>query len=259
MQMPMLSCSMPDSDCNFCGSQLLTWLDANFTVSKAVYYPNSDAKGTETGACEYGAFGATLNNGDVSASASLYRNGVGCGACYQVRCTNPYYCSPSGVTIVITDSGASDGTDFILSQHALAGMGQNKDAGATLLNLGYVGIEYRRVPCIYPGKNIIFKITESSHFPYYFEFEIWYQQGNQDIIAVQLCEIVNLTCQLLSRTHGAVWAAVSPPSGPLSIRMLFSSGAPHGGSQKWLVPTSIIPQNWTAGATYDSGVQVQLQ
>jgi len=163
--------------------------DANFTTSKAVYYPNSETRGTETGSCEYGAYGATLNNGDVSASASLYRNGVGCGACYQVRCTNPYYCSPSGVTIVITDSGASDGTDFILSQHAFAGMGQNKDAGATLLNFGYVGIEYRRVPCIYPGKNIIFKITESSHFPYYFEFEIWYQQGNQDIIAVQLCEV----------------------------------------------------------------------
>ncbi|KAL6658005.1 hypothetical protein ACP70R_005785 [Stipagrostis hirtigluma subsp. patula] len=232
--------------------------DANFTVSKAVYYPNSDTKGTESGACEYGAFGATLNNGDVSASASLYRNGVGCGACYQVRCTNPHYCSPNGVTIVITDSGASDGTDFILSQHAFAGMGQNKDAGATLLTLGYVGIEYRRVSCTYPDKNIVFKITESSHFPYYLEFEIWYQQGDQDIIAVQLCETVNLICQLLSRTHGAVWAAVSPPSGPLSIRMLLGSGAPHDADQKWLVPASTIPQNWTAGATYDSGVQVQL-
>ncbi|TVU39060.1 hypothetical protein EJB05_12463, partial [Eragrostis curvula] len=232
---------------------------ANFTVSKAVYYPNSDTRGTENGACEYGAFGATLNNGDVSASASLYRNGVGCGACYQVRCINPYYCSPNGVTIVITDSGASEGTDFILSQHAFAGMGLNKDSGSTLLNLGYIGIEYRRVPCIYPGKNIVFKITESSHFPYYLEFEIWYQQGYQDIVAVQLCETVNLTCQLLSRTHGAVWAAISPPSGPLSIRMLFSNGAPHDGAQNWLVPTSTIPQNWTAGATYDSGVQVQLQ
>jgi len=36
------------------------------------------------GACEYGAFGATLNKGDVSASANLYRNGVDCGVCYQV-------------------------------------------------------------------------------------------------------------------------------------------------------------------------------
>jgi hypothetical protein len=52
-----------------------------------------------------------------------------------------------------------------------------------------------RVPCIYPGKNILFKITESSHFPYYLEFEIWYQQGNQDIIAVQLCEVNSKHCR----------------------------------------------------------------
>nr|CAB3454366.1 unnamed protein product [Digitaria exilis] len=117
------------------------------------YYPNSDTRGTETGACEYGMFGAMLNNGDVSASASLYRNGVGCGACYQ-------------------------------PEHTLDGTGQGKDAGATWLNLGYVRIEYRSDM----GKNIIFKIAESSNFPYYLEFEIWYQQGNQDIIAVQLCE-----------------------------------------------------------------------
>jgi hypothetical protein len=46
-----------------------------------------------------------------------------------------------------------------------------------------------RVSCTYPNKNIVFKITESSNFPNYLEFEIWYQQGNQDIIAVQLCEV----------------------------------------------------------------------
>ncbi|KAG8099925.1 hypothetical protein GUJ93_ZPchr0013g35391 [Zizania palustris] len=195
--------------------------DANFTMSRAAYYPNSDTKGTENGACEYGAFGATLNNGDVSASASLYRDGAGCGACFQVRCTHPHYCSPNGIVVVITDSGASDGTDFILTQHAFTRMGQSTDAGAALLSLGLVGIEYRRVSCSYPNKNIVFKITESSNFPYYLELETWYQQGNQDIIAVQLCEAVNLTCQLLSQTYGAVWAAVSPPSGPLSIRILF--------------------------------------
>ncbi|XP_072982841.1 expansin-like B1 isoform X2 [Typha latifolia] len=226
-----------------------------FIQSRAAYYPNSDTQGTDTGACEYGAFGATLNGGDVSAASNLYRNGVGCGACYQVRCTNANYCSNNGVTIVITDSGASDNTDFILSQHAFAKMGQNADAGASLLALGAVGIEYQRVSCSYPNKNISFKIDNSSNFPDYFAFQIWFQQGDKDITAVHLCETVNLTCKLLDRSHGAVWAVVSPPSGPLSIRMLFSGD--DDGDETWVIPTNNIPQNWTAGAIYDSGVQVQ--
>ncbi|GER39658.1 expansin L [Striga asiatica] len=87
-----------------------------FIQSRATHYPNSDDKGTETGSCGYGTFGATINGGHVSAASQLYRNGVGCGACYQVRCTNSYYCSDKGVTAVITDHGASDRTDFILSR-----------------------------------------------------------------------------------------------------------------------------------------------
>ncbi|KAJ1694693.1 hypothetical protein LUZ63_011391 [Rhynchospora breviuscula] len=230
---------------------------AGFTQSKAAYYPNSFQQGNQYGACEYGAFGATLNGGDVSAASNLYRNGVGCGACYQVRCTNIKYCSKNGVTIVITDAGASDSTDFILSQHAFAGMGQTADAGTALLALGYVGIQYRRVPCNYPNKNMTFYIDKSSNFPYYFAFQIWYQDGDKDITAIQLCETINLTCKLLERSHGATWAVGYPPSGPLSIRMLFSSDNDDT-DDKWLVSANTIPQNWTAGAIYDSGVQVLI-
>ncbi|KAI5655843.1 hypothetical protein M9H77_33030 [Catharanthus roseus] len=226
-----------------------------FIPSRAAHYPNSTEKGTETGQCGYGTLGAMINGGDVSAASELYRNGVGCGACYQVRCTNGYYCSEKGVTVVITDSGSSHNTDFILSQRAFSRMAQNADAAASLMATGIVDIEYRRVSCSYPNRNITFKIVESSTNPHYLGFVIWHQQGKRDITAVQLCETQNFVCKLLDRSYGAVWTTTSPPSGPLSIRMLFSG---EEGDETWVVPVNNLPGNWQPGETYDSGVQVDV-
>lgn len=223
-----------------------------FTHSRAAYYPKSDEQGTSIGACGFGSFGATINGGDVSAASDLYRDGVGCGACYQVRCTNSEYCSDKGVTIVITDSGSGHNTDFILSRRAFGHMAQTTDAAANILALGEVDIEYRRVSCSYPSKNITIKIDENSNYPHYLAFVIWFQQGIKDITAVQLCETNTFSCKLLARNYGAVWTTTSPPTGPLSVRMLFSGDD----DEAWVVPVNNIPQDWKPGYTYDTGVQV---
>ncbi|KAL4199618.1 hypothetical protein AMTRI_Chr03g145790 [Amborella trichopoda] len=230
--------------------------DDCYTQSRAAYYSSQDDLGTEVGACGFGSFGVSLNGGDVSAASQLYRNGVGCGSCYQVRCTNNKNCSEQGVTIVITDHGEGDRTDFILSRRAFGKMARTQDASSSLLALGVLDIEYKRVSCNYPNKNITFKVDEASNYPHYLAFLIWYQQGKKDIIAVQLCETKNLECKLVDRSHGAVWAVNEPPSGPLSIRLLVSGG--EDGDETWVVPTNTLPQDWKAGEVYDSGLQMDL-
>jgi len=36
------------------------------------------------GACGFGEYGRTVNDGSVAGVSRLWRNGSGCGACYQV-------------------------------------------------------------------------------------------------------------------------------------------------------------------------------
>nr|QDM54902.1 expansin-like B1 [Luffa aegyptiaca] len=224
-----------------------------FTRSRAAHYPNSEEQGTDHGACGYGSFGATINGGDVATASDLYRNGVGCGACYQVRCIDSELCSEEGKMVVITDQGSGAGTDFIMSRRAYAGLAQTADAAASLFALGVIDIEYKRVDCSYPNKNITVKIDENSDAPHYLAFVIRFQQGKNDITAVQLCETKNFVCKLLDRSYGTVWTTASPPRGPLSLRMLLTN---EDGDEQWIVPINNIPRDWKAGDIYDTGVQV---
>ncbi|KAH9321450.1 hypothetical protein KI387_016089, partial [Taxus chinensis] len=68
------------------------------------------------GACGYESFASTLNHGGVAtASPQIYKEGVGCGACYQIRCTNQAICRKSGVKVVVTDHTENNQTDFVVS------------------------------------------------------------------------------------------------------------------------------------------------
>ncbi|URD96826.1 hypothetical protein MUK42_35936 [Musa troglodytarum] len=170
---------------------------ACFAESTPAYSPNSDKQGTEAGACNYGAFRETLNGANASAASNLYRNGV-----VAVRCTDANRCSNDGVAVAIADSEASGGAEFILSQHACL-----RQDGSDC---------WCRVSCSHPNKNITFKIDQSSDCPSYLAFQT-----------------ENLTYKLLERSNGEVWAVVSPPRGPLSVRMLLSGGDED---ETWLVP-----------------------
>ncbi|MED6119579.1 hypothetical protein PIB30_013013 [Stylosanthes scabra] len=236
----------------FCVLLILPALcSAAFTKSRATYYSTSDGLGTPTGRCGYGDYGRTVDGGRVAGVSNLWRDGVGCGVCYQVRCTNPSLCSSNGTSLVVTDYGAGDRTDFVMSPAAFSGLGLNSTATDQLKKLGTVDIEYQRIPCSYPGQNIVIKIKESSTNPGYFSIVLLNVGGTCDVDAIQVSQSGSNTWIPLRRVDGAVFDISNPPSGSLSLRFQVDCGS----GLVWKVPKNVIPANWSAGATYDTGIQ----
>ncbi|XP_059064549.1 expansin-like B1 [Cryptomeria japonica] len=169
-----------------------------------------------------------------------------------VRCTYKELCTEDGVTILVTDYGDGNGTDFIMSSTAYSKLAQ-PDKTKQLISLGVVDIEYKRIFCNYPGYNLMIKIDKSSKFPDYLAIEFWYQAGLRDILTVGLSQIKNgEPMTQMKRNHGAVWDVLNPPNGALWVRFLVSSGR---SAFQYIETVNAIPANWTAGALYDSGIQ----
>ncbi|KAL2233032.1 UNVERIFIED_CONTAM: Expansin-like B1, partial [Sesamum indicum] len=230
----------------------LSYGQESYVCSRATYYGSPDCYGNPTGACGFGEYGRTVNNGEVSGVSRLYRNGTGCGACYQVRCKIPSHCSDEGTKVVVTDYGEGDNTDFILNLRAYANLARPNMA-ADLFAYGVVDVEYRRIPCGY-SNNLMFKVHEHSKFPNYLAIVPIYQAGIYDITAVELWQEDCKEWRGMRRAYGAVWDMANPPVGALSMRFQVSGGA--YGEGKWVQIASAIPSEWKAGVAYDTSFQL---
>ncbi|KAK7386284.1 hypothetical protein VNO78_26409 [Psophocarpus tetragonolobus] len=218
-----------------------------FTKSRATFYGTSDGYGTPTGACGFGEFGRRMNwyDGRVAGVGGLYRNGAGCGACYQVRCLIPRLCDANGAYLVATDQGYGDRTDFIMSPRAFFKLGRNAKASEELKKYGTLDIEYKRVPCTYTG-NVLFHIKETSSNPGYFAVVILNVNGKNDVTAVELWQKTQQRWEPLHRSYGAVFDFANPPSGELLLR--FKVGP------IWKIYK--VPANWKPRFTYDTNLQL---
>lgn len=226
----------------------LCYSQDSYVSSRATYYGSPDCLGTPTGACGYKTYGSTVNNGEVSGVSYLYRNGTGCGACYQVRCKYSTHCSEEGTKVVVTDYGEGDHTDFILSLRAYSKLARPGQA-EVLFAYGVVDIEYKRIPCKYPGYNLVFKVHEHSRFPEYLALIPIYQAGVSEITAVELWQENCKQWRGMRRAYGAVWDMPNPPEGAINLRFQVS------GSQ-WVELKNLISSEWKAGVTFDTAVQL---
>ncbi|KAH6777754.1 expansin-like B1 [Perilla frutescens var. hirtella] len=227
--------------------------DDAYVCTRATFYGSPDCSANPTGACGFGEYGRTVNNGVVGGVSRLYRNGSGCGACYQVRCKIPTHCSEEGTEVVVTDYGEGHYTDFVLSERAYGNLARPNMA-AELFGYGVVDVEYRRIPCRYTT-NLKIKVHERSHFPSYLAILPIYQSGMYDITAVQIWQEDCKEWREMRRVYGAVWDMQNPwTEAAISLRIQVVDNA--NANVKWAQLAGVIAADWKAGVAYDATLQL---
>ncbi|CAL4983318.1 unnamed protein product [Urochloa decumbens] len=200
--------------------------DPYWVPARATWYgaPTGAGPDDNGGACGF----KNVNLPPFSAMTScgnqpLFKDGKGCGSCYQIRCLNHPACSGNPETVMITDMNYYPVAKyhFDLSGKAFGAMAQ-PGRNNELRHTGIIDIQFKRVPCIYPGKTVDIMEGNSG----------WWMP--------------------MRESWGSIWRMDSKRrlQGPFSLRITNESG-------QTLVAYQVIPANWAPNTYYRSNIQYE--
>ncbi|KAM0828881.1 hypothetical protein ACQ4PT_067247 [Festuca glaucescens] len=242
--------------------------DAGWMDARATWYgaPTGAGPDDDGGACGFKnvslpPFSAMTSCGNEP----LFKDGKGCGSCYQIRCVTQNHPACSGVpeTVIITDMNYYPVSryHFDLSGTAFGAMalpGRNDQ----LRHAGIIDMQFKRVPCQYPGLTVTFHVQHGSN-PYYLAILVEYENGDGDVDQVDIMESrpdpaagsedgMAPTGEWvpMKESWGSIWRMDTrrPLQGPFSLRITNESG-------KTLVADQVIPADWAPNEIYSSIIQ----
>nr|QBG67121.1 expansin-B3-like [Triticum aestivum] len=234
--------------------------DPNWEDARATWYgaPTGAGPDDDGGACGF----KNTNQYPFSSMTScgnqpLFKDGKGCGSCYQIRCSGDKSCSGKIETVMITDMNyyPVDMNYYPVAQYhfdlsgtafgALAKPGLNEK----LRHSGIIDIQFRRVPCNFPGLKINFHVVDGSN-AVYLAVLIEYEDMDGDVIQVDMKEANSGSWTPMRESWGSIWRMDTNRrlQGPFAIRITSDTG-------KTLVANNAIPAYWQQDHAYWSNLQ----
>ncbi|CAN6312092.1 unnamed protein product [Urochloa humidicola] len=236
-----------------CAATNARFTATQWTPAHATFYGDETAAETMGGACGYGNLYATGYGTDTAAlSTTLFKDGYGCGTCYQIRCAGSPWCYRGSPSITVTatnlcppnwaqDSNAGGWcnpprTHFDLSKPAFMKMAQWR--------AGIVPVVYRRVPCVRRG-GLRFALQGNAYWLLAFVMNV---AGAGDVAEVAVRSGGGAWVRM-SHNWGASYQAFAQLGGrPLSFRVTSYT------TRQTVVATDVAPANWCLGLTYQARV-----
>ncbi|XP_034573097.1 expansin-B1 [Setaria viridis] len=236
------------------GPNITTDYGGRWLAAKATWYGQPVAAGPDDngGACGIKNVNLPPYSGMTACgNLPIFKDGKGCGSCYQIRCGAPEECSNKPVTVFITDMNYDPIAPyhFDLSGTAFGSMAQ-AGLGDKLRHRGIIDLQFRRVRCKYAaGQKIVFHVEHGSN-PNYLAVLVKFVANDGDIVQMDLKERASPEWKPMKLSWGAIWRMDTPKAlrGPFSIRLTSESG-------KKLVATDVIPENWKPSTVYKSNIQ----
>ncbi|AQL05597.1 Expansin-B3 [Zea mays] len=226
------------------------WLPA-----KATWYgaPTGAGPDDNGGACGFkGTNQYPFSSMTSCGNEPIFKDGKGCGSCYQIRCLRSNHPACSGVpqTVIITDMNYYPVAKyhFDLSGTAFGAMASS-GLNDRLRHAGIIDMQFRRVPCDFPGLTVTFRVQHGSN-PMYLAVLIEHANMDGDVVQADIMQNNSGYWEPLHESWGAVWRIdpSRPLCGPFSVRITNESG-------KQLVAQNVIPANYIADVDYRSFVQ----